>query len=129
MLLQDLAFPDSGRLLQGSSDPSTTTIRSDQQHDDSGTIVPFNHLSIYVAGVGLVLLSVVCCIRLVRSELAKRDAANAAAAAPVPAQDERAEQEEGGDDEIESALLVQRRLHAILELFRTSQVTMVRNEM
>jgi hypothetical protein len=116
MLLQDLAFPDSGRTLQGPCDRSTSS------DHDSG-IVPFKHLGIYIVGVGLVLVLSVCwCIRLLRSE-STRDVN--AAAAPVPAQDERAE---GGDGETESTL-AQRRLHAILELFRTSQVTMVRNEM
>jgi hypothetical protein len=112
MLLQDLAFPDSGRLLEGPCDSSL-------EDDDHGS--PFNTLLICGAGVGLLLLCAIWCIGSVRSGSATRDV-NATSVLPVLAQDERA-----CDEILRSTLIVQRK-HVILELFRTSQVTMVRNK-
>jgi hypothetical protein len=119
MLLQDLAFPDSGRLLQKLG-PSMEG-PSDSSLDDDYHGSPFNHVGIYVAGVGLMLLCAIWCISSVRSGLATRDV-NATSVLPVLAQDERA------CDEILRSTLVAQRKHVILELFHTSQVTMVRNE-
>ena len=107
MLLKDLAFPDSGRLLQASTD-------STSDEDSRG---PFNQIAISVVGVGLLLLCAIWCISSVRSGSATR-VVNVTLA-PVLPQDERA----GGA--IQSTL---QRKQAILELFRTSQVTMVRYE-
>jgi hypothetical protein len=113
MLLQDLAFPDSGRLLEGPSDSSL-------EDDHHGS--PFNNAGINVAGVGVILVCAIWCIRTVRSGLATRDV-NATSVLPVLGQDERA-----CDETLRSTLVVQRQHVIILELFRTSQVTMVRNE-
>jgi hypothetical protein len=120
MQLQDLAFPDSGRSLQAG--PSDDSIISD---DSSTTSPPFNHVGIYLAGVALILLCALWCISSVRSGLATRggEDANATAEPVLPQRDE----ERTGADAIQSTLLVQRK-HAILELFRTSQVTMVRDD-
>jgi hypothetical protein len=106
VILQDLAFPDSGRDLQGPSDSS----------DDSGS--PINHVAIYAVGGGLLLL--LCAIWSSISCLATWRDVNASTSAPaaVRPQDERA------GDAIQSTLL--QRKHAILKLFRTSRVTMVR---
>ena len=107
VVMKDLAFPDSGRLLQG---PAS----SDSTSDDSGGLS--NPVAISVAGVGLILLCTIWCITSsVRSGLATRVVT--VTSAPVLPQDERA------GDAIQSTL---QRKHAILELFRTSQVTMVR---
>jgi type VI protein secretion system component VasK len=105
VILQDLAFPDPGRDLQGRSDSS----------DDSGS--PFHMQIVFcVAGGGLLLFCAICCISCLATW---RDVKNAAStAAPVRPQHERAV------DAIQSTLL--QRKHAILELLRTSRVTMVR---
>jgi hypothetical protein len=110
MLLEDLAFPDSGRLLQGTSDSTS---------DDSG--IAFNNIGIYFfIGAGLNLLCAIWWIfGSVRNGLATRDVN--AVAAPVFPQDERA------DGELQSTLA--QRKHVILDVFQTSQVTMVRNVM
>ena len=111
VLLKDLTFPDSGRLLH---------VSTDSTNDDSGG--PFNQVAISVAGVGLILslllLCTIWCICSVRSGLATRGVVNVTSAT-VPPQDERA------GDTIQSTL---QRKHAILELFRASQVTMVSYE-
>jgi hypothetical protein len=123
MQLQDLAFPDSGRSLQaGGPGPSDGTISD----DSSGSPPPFNHVFIYLAGVGLLLLCALWCISSVRSGLATRgEDANAIAAPVLPQRDE---ERAGADaDAAIQSTLVQRK-HAILELFRTSQVTMVRDD-
>jgi hypothetical protein len=132
--MQDMAFPDdSGRVLRY-QEPNDSTSDSSER--------PFNQVAIYVAGVGLVLLLSIWCISSYRSFLATRrllaarrlwvttvtailatSDVNATTAAPVllPQQGERA------GDAIKYSTLAQRK-HAILELFRTSQVTMVRDE-
>jgi hypothetical protein len=121
MQLQDLAFPDSGRSLQAG--PSDDSIISD---DSSSTSPPFNHVGSYITGVALILLcALFWCISSVRSGLATRGGEDAnATAEPLPSQ---RDEERTGADAIQSTLLVQRK-HAILELFRTSQVTMVRDD-
>ena len=120
VLLKDLTFPDSGRLLQGPGPRGSTAHGSTS--DDSGR----RPLAISVAGAGLILLFAIWCIRTscVRSGSATR-VVNVTSApvpppsAPVPLQDERA------GDAMQSTL---QRKHAILELFRASQVTMVSYE-
>jgi hypothetical protein len=119
MLLQDLAIPDSGRLLQvGPGGISTIS-------DDSESTSSPSQIGIYLAGAGLILLCAFWCISSVRSGLAPPRDVNTAAAPgglPRPHDDERA------DDEIQLARHTARK-YAILEVFRTSEVTMVRKSM
>jgi hypothetical protein len=120
MQLQDLAFPDdSGRSLQAG--PSDDSIISD---DSSSTSPPFHqHVGGYLTVIGVILVCAFWCISSVRSGLATRGEEANATAAPLPSQ---RDEERAGADAIQSTLV--QRKHAILELFRTSQVTMVRDD-
>jgi hypothetical protein len=125
MILKDLASPpdSGGRLLLLQEDGTSDSSTSDHDSD----IAPFNRIFIYIALVGLILLAVFWCVSSVRSGLATNDDVNAAASAPaaVSPQDERAAAATGTDTILQPTLV--QRKNAILELFRTSQVTMVRN--
>ena len=114
VLLKDFTFPESSRLLQLS--PGRTT--RDGTSDDSGDHRPLNQVAIIVAGVGLLLLFAIWVLSCARSGLATRGVVNVTSAT-APPQDERA------GDAMQSTL---QRKHAILELFRASQVTMVSYE-
>jgi hypothetical protein len=119
MLLQDFGFPDSGitRLLAHGSSADNTG-----NDEDSGN--PFHSLGLYlIIGLGFTLtIGLYCCIRNLS---ANRDADAGAATMVLPQpfpQDARA----GYIKQCQSTLVAQRK-QAILEHFRTTQVTRVRN--
>ena len=118
MHLQDLAFPDAGRLLQRTSNKTIDEAsESPFQHNDG-----FYHLFFYFfAALGMILIVwFFCCVR--RSTWANGDGNTARVATMLPSfpQDER----EAAGYTIHSSLAQRKR--AILEIFQTTQVTMVR---
>jgi len=110
MHLQDLAFPDAGRLLQGTNDRTI----------DEASESPFHNNGFCLfAALGMILMVwFYCCVR--RSARANGDGNTARVATVLPSfsQDER----EAAGYTIHSSLAQRKR--AILEIFRTTQVTM-----
>jgi hypothetical protein len=118
-LLKDLAFSNPARRMQRSSENRTGCRTGCRTASSDGSGNDFNIIGIYIVGVVVTVLAAIGCIRMVYVCLSTRRTLNATDA-PELLDDKSVHKT--------PKTTIAKRKQAILELFETTQVTMVSND-
>jgi hypothetical protein len=119
-LLKELAFPDPERLLEQTSDYSTASPTIANTSTAGSAVTPLNIIALYFVWSGLMLLLFIWCGITLRGVGVSRPLLDARSDAPELNHDKSV-------IKTPKSTLAQRK-QTILELFETSQVTMVSND-